>query len=242
MGCLGEVRVHVWRSSSRAKARDEILRGIPEWSVSLAYGLSQVLTLTDSPLKRFAQRFTYHGIDQIALRDLGFGLRSRQPPPPVQSLPPRPISPAKRPAPDSPRDRRSSIDRDRERSRSPGPGYKRYRQASPPPPRRYPLPERERDRGPRYNNGPPPRDRSPLPIPLPPMPRRDDRGPMPTPPPVMPPPPAVVSQYDRSGVAKPLAWFISTLPPARAFDGKLLCYMVENDLALADIARPNLPS
>ncbi|KAK8869830.1 hypothetical protein IAR55_000398 [Kwoniella newhampshirensis] len=205
----------------------------------------------DSPLKRFAQRYTYNGIDQIALRDLGFGSlgqRSRAAPPsalPLTSqpstshgLPPVPPSAGlhspggyKRPAPhDSPRQgtRRVSVDH----SRSP----KRYRANSPPPPPprgggmggngggRYPLPERDRQGSGRFNP-PQGRDRSPLPLPPPPtsMGRRDDRSSLP---PVhmggpVVPPPAAGIERDRSGVGKPLVWFIGNLPTARAFDGPI---------------------
>ncbi|OCF36522.1 hypothetical protein I316_01772 [Kwoniella heveanensis BCC8398] len=139
----------------------------------------------DSPLKRFAQRYTYNGVDQIALVDLGFGAVKPVAPAPapvpipgansVQSSVPLqpgasaggpPPSPGgyKRPAPDSPR---------REgRSHGPGGGGgggghdrrgsvdrspKRYRAHSPiPPPRRYPDREPQREREPL----PPPRDRT----------------------------------------------------------------------------------
>ena len=82
------------------------------------------LTL-DSPLKRFAQRFTYNGLDQIALRDLGFG--SRQPPP---------SPPAKRPLPESPR---PASPVKRPRAESPRPPPQRFRDRTPrSPPRREP--------------------------------------------------------------------------------------------------------
>ncbi|KAK4688663.1 cleavage stimulation factor subunit 3, partial [Tremellales sp. Uapishka_1] len=152
----------------------------------------------DSALKRFAQRFTYSDIDQIAFRDLGFGSRPLpQAPIPVAAAP-APSPAPKRPASPTP------ISREFERSRSPAP-YKRHRAASPiPPPRRYPPPAAQApEREWRYNP-PPVRERSP-----PPPPRREA-------PPIHP-----RDQYERSGVTKPLSWFIGTLPTSRAFDGPL---------------------
>lgn len=118
-----------------------------------------ILSRPDSPLKRFAQRFAYNGLDQIALRDLGFG--RRQPPqmpppmpqinssipPPVQAgiLPQRPLSPipVKRPLPrESPQP-----------VRPPSPMYKRPRAQSPQG-RQFTPPRAER--GP--SSQPPPRD------------------------------------------------------------------------------------
>jgi cleavage stimulation factor subunit 3 len=191
---------------------------------------------SDSPLKRFAQRFTYNGIDQIALRDLGFGIGPRsiaasaRPtpiqaplPPPHPSLPPLPpslpqppihASPNnKRPLPgtSSPDQRRPSIDHSAQRPRSPE--YKRQRPASPP--RRF-------DGRPRYS-----RDRSPLPpqqLPQqgqgqgqPPMGMNMNMGMgMVVPPPIVPSP---RDQLDPSGLTRPLVWFIGNLPSVRAFDG-----------------------
>ncbi|WVF72119.1 hypothetical protein IAT40_006931 [Kwoniella sp. CBS 6097] len=139
---------------------------------------------TDSPLKRFAQRYTYNGIDQIALMDLGFGaVKPAAPAAPPQPIPGAssvqaqgptqapgagvpPPSPGgyKRPAPDSPRREGRSHgsgggggghDRRGSVDRSP----KRYRAHSPiPPPRRYPDRERERER--EREPLPPPRDRT----------------------------------------------------------------------------------
>ncbi|WWD10146.1 hypothetical protein V865_008280 [Kwoniella europaea PYCC6329] len=205
----------------------------------------------DSPLKRFAQRYTYNGIDQIALRDLGFSASARPPvlaqanvPLPTTSftpvLPPPPIAAAvvppiggpshspsggyKRPLPEGGSPRRGSIDR------SP----KRYKAHSPPPPpRRYPDRERERERdfpprdnrdrdrnvsGGRYNALPPTngRDRSPFTSTAPPPPppgQMGSRGP--------PPPAGYALDKDRSGMGKPLVWFIGNLPSARAFDGPI---------------------
>ena len=202
---------------------------------------------SDSPLKRFAQRFIYNGIDQIALRDLGFGRRAIAPPPAVPSLPapvdsrlpPAPTldvsnnqsPPLKRPFRDSrspPRQRTNQSSLDRSQS----PNNKRFRPTtSPPPPRRYPLPERDRiPSGGRYGRD----DRSPLPLPsIPPQAAGRDRGSLP--PQAMPPmsnrgppsrpsgpPPPPRGQYDRSGLTRPLTWFIDSLPSARSFSGEYL--------------------
>lgn len=150
----------------------------------------------------------------------------------ISNLPPPGVSSPtiKRPAPESPQRRRASVERshspsrDRDRDRDQGPP-KRYRQQSPP--RRYPDRERERERPP-----PPPRgygrdskERSPMP---PHPPSGIHRGAPQVLPSHAPPPPVQVSQplvpprdqLDRSGVTKPLAWFIGSLPSARAFDGE----------------------
>ncbi|WVR05236.1 hypothetical protein IAU60_002248 [Kwoniella sp. DSM 27419] len=218
----------------------------------------------DSPLKRFAQRYAYNGVDQIALRDLGFGavrpavivpnptLVSASAPAAPAPLPVpaagsstgAPPSPGgyKRPAPESPRramghERGGSIDA----SRSP----KRYRtqaHSPPPPPRRYP--DREvsgpgpgpgpRDRGGsgRFSQPPGPgpmggRDRSPMVLPPPPPGGRNDRPPYGGAPAPMSGPPGPgpsgsaggMMDRDRSGLGKPLVWFIGNLPSARSFDG-----------------------
>lgn len=42
----------------------------------------------DSPLKRLAQRFTYNGVDQIGIRELGLGRIAPPPPPPTMGQPP----------------------------------------------------------------------------------------------------------------------------------------------------------
>lgn len=176
----------------------------------------------DAPLKRFAQRWSYNGIDQIAIRDLGFN-RARMgvaaPPafaiapvlPPVPaSIPapiavPTPVQPPqesyKRPAPEDIPPRRPSS---AEFSRSP----KRHRAQSPP--RRYP--ERD-DRPPpgRYRDSLPP-VKAPSSIPPPPL-----AGPAYA----TPSSGAYGGDKDRSGLEKPLAWFMAQLPNARSFDGQL---------------------
>ncbi|WWC69469.1 uncharacterized protein I206_103409 [Kwoniella pini CBS 10737] len=181
----------------------------------------------DSPLKRFAQRYTYNGIDQIAARDLGFSITYR-PQSIVQSniqlqsqgIPPptfngnggfgssnSPIG-FKRPLPDSEspqQRRRESLDRSPKRERgSSG---------------RFNQPQNGRDSRSPFNSippppivsqsrGPPPGYGSPsIPIPIPPI---NNSG----------IPPAALDR-DRSGIGKPLVWFIGNLPTARAFDGPI---------------------
>ena len=147
--------------------------------------------MPDSALKRFAQRFTYNGLDQIALRDLGFGLRHPPPLPapvpaaqsiptfaplPVQAIAPPPVVPQANqaqtippPRPISPPIKRSHPESPRQRP--PSPAYKRPRAQSPP--NRFTPP---RDRIPSVgSSGPPPpvqargfrnggsKDRSPAP-------------------------------------------------------------------------------
>lgn len=105
----------------------------------------------DAPLKRFAAKYNYLGNDQIAIRDLGFGLK------PPSAPAPKPA--AKRPLPEEKDPRR--LGRDRQR---PEPLPKRPRPASPPrnpPQNRWNPPPRE--------PSPPPRAR-PAPRPEPPHP------------------------------------------------------------------------
>ncbi|BEI92019.1 uncharacterized protein CcaverHIS019_0408390 [Cutaneotrichosporon cavernicola] len=163
---------------------------------------------SDSPLKRFAQRHTYAGVDEIALRDLG--LRARQggagpaaaphtaaPPaapapgpalrgraiPPHMARPPVPPFPPRTASPIPPS---SPAKRDRSPPRSPRPDIKRARPASPP--RRFaPVGG--------HSPVPPPRGRGPQ------------------------PPPG--SERDRSGLPTALSWFVGTLPPTRQFDGPI---------------------
>lgn len=226
----------------------------------------------DSPLKRFAQRFIYNSLDEIAIQDLGFG-RSPVPPPsgPMPRLPsgaPAPTLPAgpatilppaahsspsqKRPAPESPPRQRARSPQRGSRDfseahdepaykRSRGPSPRRFPQAPPPPT----LPAYGQNQ-PRFN--PPLGDRgterSPMPPPMPPsqiqppMYRHDRQvsgGPPPpvhnsgpafpsAPPPTLAPSGAMANArggegFDRSGLTRPLAWFMSTLPSNRYFDG-----------------------
>lgn len=149
----------------------------------------------DSPLKRFAQRFTFDGIDEIALRDLGFGKHRAAAAAPVAppALPPAgvgllqqqagiaPRSPQKRPLSPLPA---ASPGRDkRQRPASPAPparGMQRFGSQDTRPPAMPPMPPR----------GVPPRS-----VPTPPV--------------------------HRSGLPNQLVWFIGQLPPTRSFDGPI---------------------
>ena len=233
--------------------------------------MSLELTRPDSPLKRFAQRFIYSSLDEIAIQDLGFG-RSPVPPQsgpmprlpsgaPAPTLPPAPagiLPPAahsspsqKRPAPESPSRQRprspqrgsrdfSEVHDEPAYKRSRGPSPRRFPQAPPAPtlpvygqnqPRfNQPMGERGKERSPM----PPP---MPLSQPQPPMYRHDRQvsgGPPPihgagpsfpsAPPPTLAPPGVAANArggegFDRSGLTRPLAWFMSTLPNSRYFDG-----------------------
>ncbi|KAI9638306.1 putative cleavage stimulation factor, 77kDa subunit [Dioszegia hungarica] len=190
----------------------------------------------DSPLKRFAQRYTYNGMDQIARRDLGFGSPRPQPaaapqapflPPPVQNMPPPTMAIAPPPAqtishPLPPRSHSPSRNGNGDFG-----GNKRYRPNSPPPPRRFdpgPIAPPAKGRGylpppggdrPPVHMGPgpgpgyggaPPRHASGNGIPPPPG---GYGGPGPMPP---------RDGWDRSGVSKGVAWFVGQLPTARSFD------------------------
>ncbi|WVO21992.1 mRNA 3'-end-processing protein RNA14 [Cryptococcus decagattii] len=177
----------------------------------------------DAPLKRFAQRWSYNGIDQIAIRDLGFN-RARMGvpvlpastiaptlPPPTASITdpvvaPVPVQPPqesyKRPAPEDITPRQPSST---EFSRSP----KRHRAQSPP--RRY----AERDDRPpagRYRDSLPP-VKAPSSIP----PAHLGAGSTFA----TPPSGGYGGDKDRSGLEKPLAWFMAQLPNARSFDGPI---------------------
>ena len=255
MGYMGKIRVHVWRFGRGAQARGEICRIIPKRFVDFALS-RKISNGTDSPLKRFAQRFTYNGLDQIALRDLGFGARQQAPPPHFQPalappigqvvapLPPQAVAPTaqiptppqvKRPLPEDPR-----------QNRPPSPIYKRQRAQSPQG-RKFTPPTNDRvpnapipvpPRGFRDRNS---RDRSPQPMPggyRPPVPPASIPAPPPsqgygaysTPPPVHPPASTGYggSSYgpDRSGLSRPLVQFIGSLPSARSFDGTSVILLV----------------
>jgi len=157
----------------------------------------------DPPLKRFAQRFKYNGIDAIASRDLGFRVTPPAPPGQAQNtLIPKRGAPSETPPPHIPtasplkREHEPPVShRDRSPSRENGQPFKRQRPASPPPFRRP---------GGGYQ------ERSPLP-PQGLPPRRDERSSLP---PVVPP-----REVDRSGLGFPLSRFIGSLPTTRAFDG-----------------------
>ncbi|TXT07763.1 uncharacterized protein COLE_04687 [Cutaneotrichosporon oleaginosum] len=160
---------------------------------------------SDSPLKRFAQRHTYAGVDEIALRDLG--LRARQAGAPALAAPARtaaPVPPAAPRRPLPPHMARPPVPPFPPRTASPLPSSPAKRDRSPP---RSPRADAKRARpaSPPRRFGPPAPvagGRSPVPPPR-------GRGPH--------PPPG--SERDRSGLPKAVSWFVGTLPPARSFDG-----------------------
>ncbi|KAA1478447.1 Suf-domain-containing protein [Dentipellis sp. KUC8613] len=178
----------------------------------------------DPPIKRFAQRHTYHSTDAIASRDLGLAMArqtsngstsgsspslgrtetqqsllgpppSQPPPAPVQTHAPAPPPQHKRaPSPEAKR---------REDSYGP-PAYKRQRPSSPPPRdrweghgrRRYNSPSWDRDRD---RDGPPPRGRGGGPIGGPPPPKEEEEKTVTLP--------------------LPIAKFVGALPNPATFDG-----------------------
>ncbi|WVO12857.1 hypothetical protein L204_100465 [Cryptococcus depauperatus] len=175
----------------------------------------------DAPLKRFAQRWTYNGIDEIAIRDLGFNraraaqsVTTTAPPAPMSSLPS--TIPPQLPIASTPPMIMSGSQESHKRAApdtDPGPidtvasrSPKRLRGPSP---RRF---DRERDnRAPstRYSRDPPTKRSltpgnnisvqygSPSTYQIP------------------------ASDRDPSGLEKPLTWFMSQLPHARAFNGPI---------------------
>ncbi|KAJ9116457.1 hypothetical protein QFC22_004899 [Naganishia vaughanmartiniae] len=155
----------------------------------------------DAPLKRFASRFAYNGIDEIASRDLGFGSRAVMPPPPalprlesqtVNSKRAHPESPRQSPRLPEQRYRNGRDDRAAQMSsnRNEEPRIKRVKPSSPP--RREPVRIGRRELSP---------------------PMRDQR------PPMIPGPP--VPEMDRSGLPKAVVWFMGNLPRPNQFDGPL---------------------
>jgi cleavage stimulation factor subunit 3 len=153
----------------------------------------------DAPLKRFAARFTYNGIDEIASRDLGFGTSSIvQQPPPLPRLDSQSVA-IKRTHPESPRqspripEARFRNGRDDRAGPMGGgrmeePRAKRAKQSSPP--------RREAARNNRREMSPPMREQRP-PLPVAPV------GP----------------EMDRSGLPKSVVWFLGNLPRPDLFDG-----------------------
>ncbi len=182
---------------------------------------------SESPLKRFASRYIYQGIDQILLRDLGFGAKtSTAAAPTVSSVP------VKRPLPD-------------DLPASPRIPEPRYRDDRPPPPRGDLPMKRPRPLS------PPPRERERWPAPPPPEngwgqrrelsppPRRVEvRGP----PPPAPMPPS--EPLDRSGLPKTIVWFLGNLPSARTFDGESGLRSMHEKICLTTLhpRRPTVPS
>lgn len=153
----------------------------------------------DPPIKLFAQRYTYLGIDAIAGRDLGFAQRGKQPPPTA------PIPTAIQPptAPAAEREGGRALDRAPVGPRRTSPEPRRRREPSPPPAKRFkpsspPPPARRNDRA-------PPRERD----------RWDDGG-------VTPRRAASPAQPAKDAIPAPLIYFLSLLPSASAFDGKFM--------------------
>ncbi|WVQ71644.1 hypothetical protein IAR50_001184 [Cryptococcus sp. DSM 104548] len=174
----------------------------------------------DAPLKRFAQRWCYNGIDEIAIRDLGFSqsrtARAPALPRPAAPMAPAadlaPAAPAPMPAPILQESYKRSAPEDLARHDSgdyPSRSPKRHRGQSP----RRDLPIDRGDRGPsgRYSREP-----SLSKIPPPGLPNGLGLAAPTYGSPVVPSPD---SDRDRSGLGKPLAWFMAQLPSARAFDG-----------------------
>ncbi|KAF8320076.1 Suf-domain-containing protein, partial [Clavulina sp. PMI_390] len=163
----------------------------------------------DPPLKHFAQRYAYHGVDAIAGHDLGFAVRNKPQPPgrgattstnaagTSQQPPTAPAADREREreratAPVPPPRRSSPDPRTRRREPSPPPA-KRFKPSSPPPPARRndrPLASRDRER---WDENTPRRVASPAQGGL------ALREPLPT----------------------SLHWFIGLLPPASSFDGPI---------------------
>jgi cleavage stimulation factor subunit 3 len=188
--------------------------------------LRRTFMRSDTPIKRFAQRYTYLGIDTIAGHDLGFARRSSQtstpldanqalPSNPHTSMPQPPTGPLAdrdRPIPSGPAPRRASPD-PRRRSESSPPPAKRFRPASPPPGRRVPEPrDNNRDRW-EDRDRPGPSSRrpaSPAPAPTSQVRAREPEG----------------------GIPSEVLRFIGMLPSASAFDG--MCSIHPSFKSLAD--------
>lgn len=161
-------------------------------------------SFTDPPIKRFAQRFTYLGVDAIASRDLGFGARSLPSllSPATVTQPIAPAAPASMSAPPP---------NVLKRAASPEPPPRRRREPSPPPSKRFrqnsPLlkdRDRDRDGGSRWDGPPPRRTFSP---------RRD-----------APPPPRREREEEKpNALPNLLTWFVGTLPTPASFDGPSIC-------------------
>jgi cleavage stimulation factor subunit 3 len=153
--------------------------------------------LTDAPLRRFASRFVYNGIDEIASRDLGFGVKREAAPLPKRTRPED--SPMRSP-------------------RIPEPRFRDRDDRQPLPPVREPPPKRQRGFSPPRRNGragPQEDDRRRREFSPPPGPRRDMAPVQQLP--VVPP----GLERDPSGLPRAVVWFMGNLPRARLFDGKL---------------------
>ena len=149
--------------------------------------------VTDAPLRRFASRFVYNGIDEIASRDLGFGVkREAAPAPPMKRNRPE-DSPMRSP-------------------RVPEPRFREERQPLPP---HQPPVKRQRGFSPPRRNNRQSEDRRRDFSPPPPVRRDAPQSSMP-PPAVMPP----ALERDASGLPRSVVWFMGNLPRARLFDGQ----------------------
>lgn len=163
----------------------------------------------DMPLKRFASRYIFDGIDEIAIRDLGFG-RGRTahlaaPATGATVLPPFPPTGAPRvstPMRSSPQKRALSP------PRSPGrvDTFKRPRGVSPAP--RFQPPVN------RFAPTPPAGRQSPNPMVRPPVPVARAA-------PVAPPVQSSYTPPAPGGIPQALSWFIGRLPPSHSFDGPI---------------------
>ncbi|KAG6837133.1 hypothetical protein H0H93_014038 [Arthromyces matolae] len=183
-------------------ARYEYQYGDLQASLDLEARVAKVYP-SDPPIKRFAQRHTYLGVDAIAAQDLGFALARKAPqsmsriepnPPAVGNnsiIPPASHAPNKRAA--SPENNRKRDDRG---GQDYGQSHKRARGASPPP-----RGDRDRDR----YDGPQARRRSPPP----PAWEREGRD----------RPPREDEKPRQPTIPNVLSWFVGELPTPASFDG-----------------------
>jgi cleavage stimulation factor subunit 3 len=154
----------------------------------------------ETPLKRFAARYTFHGIDEIALRDLGLARgRAAAPPPPLAAsaanvfppFPPgqiRPASPSQKRALSPPRSPARVDTFKRARAQSPPRGN-----FVPPAQNRFAPHQQQQQQGQGQ------RDTSPFP-----------RAPVPG---------ARPAAAATNGPPQALSWFVTRLPTAQSFDG-----------------------
>lgn len=162
---------------------------------------------TDAPLRRFAARFAYDGIDEIASRDLGFGVK-RESAAAAASIPAGPL--IKRAREDSPT--RSSLHLTEAQrfppqplGREPPPKRQRgFSPAPPPPPPAQNMQQRRNGDGRRRDFSPPPMRSGPGMGPPMQAPSMSQPG----------------LERDASGLPKSVVWFLGNLPRARLFDGK----------------------
>lgn len=152
----------------------------------------------DPPIKRFAQRYGYVGIDTVANRDLGFGYR----PPATITTSGTSASTSKIESPSAVHSNSASS---AERKRGPSPDRRREEERKRQRPLSPPLPprDRDRDRDRDYREGPPRRRFSP------PPPRDWERRERDEP------------SEKQVTVPPVLNGFLGQLPPASTFNGKL---------------------